>query len=193
MSYIYLNILFISWYIFKFYHCFIWSCWLLQVVLASVPDLQSGFSRELFSRWCEDKKNTIILTNRTTKGTLARQLIENSTLKQIDVEVGSSGIENVYSFAMGFPELLNQYLTCCHLLYVPGNSRTMHCGIFFKVFYLISFRFSWICYIPVSLHIPAQFFFPLVNKLGFHAIRKIWGSSIFGWIKLYLLENDDPN
>ena len=126
------------------------SCWLLQVVLASVPDLQSGFSRELFTRWCEDKKNTIILTNRTTKGTLACQLIENSTLKQIDVEVGSSGIENVNSFAMCFPELLNRYLMCCRLLYVPGNSRTMHCGILFKVFYLISFRFSWICYIPVS-------------------------------------------
>ncbi|ELK36959.1 Cleavage and polyadenylation specificity factor subunit 2 [Myotis davidii] len=48
-----------------------------KVVLASQPDLECGFSRDLFIQWCEDPKNSIILTYRTTPGTLARFLIDN--------------------------------------------------------------------------------------------------------------------
>ncbi|XP_017551173.1 cleavage and polyadenylation specificity factor subunit 2 [Pygocentrus nattereri] len=58
-----------------------------KVVLCSQPDLESGFSRELFIQWCQDSKNSIILTYRTTPGTLARYLIDNPGEKMIDLEI----------------------------------------------------------------------------------------------------------
>uniref|UniRef100_A0A673AU12 Cleavage and polyadenylation specificity factor subunit 2 n=1 Tax=Sphaeramia orbicularis TaxID=375764 RepID=A0A673AU12_9TELE len=58
-----------------------------KVVLCSQPDLESGFSRELFIQWCQDAKNSIILTYRTTPGTLARYLIDNPGEKMLDLEV----------------------------------------------------------------------------------------------------------
>lgn len=58
-----------------------------KVVLASQPDLECGFSRDLFIQWCQDSKNSIILTYRTTPGTLARFLIDNPSEKVIDIEV----------------------------------------------------------------------------------------------------------
>ncbi|XP_064621428.1 cleavage and polyadenylation specificity factor subunit 2-like [Lineus longissimus] len=58
-----------------------------KVVLASVPHMQCGFSRDLFIQWCGNPKNSIILTCRTSPGTLARQLIDNPTEKHITVEV----------------------------------------------------------------------------------------------------------
>lgn len=58
-----------------------------KVVLCSQPDLESGFSRELFIQWCQDTKNSIILTYRTTPGTLARYLIDNPGEKMLDLEV----------------------------------------------------------------------------------------------------------
>ena len=61
---------------------------MLQVVLASVPDMQSGYSRELFLQWCSNAKNCIILTNRTQPGTLSRILIDNPLLRSITLDVG---------------------------------------------------------------------------------------------------------
>ncbi|XP_037541497.1 cleavage and polyadenylation specificity factor subunit 2 [Nematolebias whitei] len=58
-----------------------------KVVLCSQPDLESGFSRELFIQMCENTKNSIILTYRTTPGTLARYLIDNPGEKMLDLEV----------------------------------------------------------------------------------------------------------
>lgn len=58
-----------------------------KVVLASVPDLQCGFSRDLFLAWCGSAKNSIILTNRTSPGTLARYLIENPQNKTVTMEI----------------------------------------------------------------------------------------------------------
>ncbi|XP_038123541.1 cleavage and polyadenylation specificity factor subunit 2 [Cyprinodon tularosa] len=58
-----------------------------KVVLCSQPDLESGFSRELFTMWCQNAKNSIILTYRTTPGTLARYLIHNPGEKMLDLEV----------------------------------------------------------------------------------------------------------
>jgi len=46
-----------------------------KVVLASMPDLESGFSRELFAQWASHPKNSIILTSRSSRGTLAHDLI----------------------------------------------------------------------------------------------------------------------
>jgi cleavage and polyadenylation specificity factor subunit 2 len=58
-----------------------------KLVLASTADLQSGFSRNLFAEWCENPKNTIIFTSRTSPDTLAAQLIENLNRKSISLEV----------------------------------------------------------------------------------------------------------
>ncbi|CAG7660639.1 unnamed protein product [Allacma fusca] len=58
-----------------------------KVVLASTPDLESGFSRELFMLWCQDSKNSLILTTKTSPGTLARILMDDPTPKLIEVEV----------------------------------------------------------------------------------------------------------
>ncbi|XP_071526675.1 probable cleavage and polyadenylation specificity factor subunit 2 isoform X2 [Panulirus ornatus] len=52
-----------------------------MVVLASFPDLESGYSRELFVQWATNPKNTIILTSRTGPDTLARRLIDNPLIR----------------------------------------------------------------------------------------------------------------
>ncbi|KAK7907649.1 hypothetical protein WMY93_016261 [Mugilogobius chulae] len=58
-----------------------------KVVLCSQPDLESGFSRDLFIQWCQNPRNSIILTYRTTPGTLARYLIDHPEEKMLDLEV----------------------------------------------------------------------------------------------------------
>ncbi|KAK4320479.1 hypothetical protein Pmani_008645 [Petrolisthes manimaculis] len=52
-----------------------------KVVLASFPDLECGYSRELFVQWATNPKNTIILTSRTGPDTLARRLIDNPQIR----------------------------------------------------------------------------------------------------------------
>lgn len=58
-----------------------------KVVLASMPDLECGFARELFLQWASDTKNSIILTSRSCKGTLARELLEKGTGREIKITV----------------------------------------------------------------------------------------------------------
>ncbi|XP_044264414.1 probable cleavage and polyadenylation specificity factor subunit 2 [Tribolium madens] len=58
-----------------------------KVVLASSPDMESGFSRELFLQWCSNRNNSIIITTRTSPGTLARDLVDNGGNRQIDLIV----------------------------------------------------------------------------------------------------------
>ncbi|KAG8232889.1 hypothetical protein J437_LFUL004759 [Ladona fulva] len=59
-----------------------------KVVLASMPDMECGFSRDLFLQWCSNPLNSIIITNRTSPGTLARQLMENGGGgRQITLEI----------------------------------------------------------------------------------------------------------
>ena len=59
-----------------------------KLVLASTADLQCGFARNLFVEWCENPKNTIILTSRSSSpDTLANQLIENLNKKSVVVEM----------------------------------------------------------------------------------------------------------
>ena len=45
------------------------------LVLASQPDLESGFARELFVAWSQNPVNNIIITQRSSSSTLASQLI----------------------------------------------------------------------------------------------------------------------
>ena len=49
-----------------------------KVVLASTPDLESGFSRLLFLQWAADPKNSIVLTSAASKGSLAHDLMTGS-------------------------------------------------------------------------------------------------------------------
>uniref|UniRef100_T1J0U4 Cleavage and polyadenylation specificity factor subunit 2 n=1 Tax=Strigamia maritima TaxID=126957 RepID=T1J0U4_STRMM len=58
-----------------------------KVVLASSPDLECGFSRDLFLQWCSNPKNSVILTTRTCPGTLARYLIDNPATRTISLEI----------------------------------------------------------------------------------------------------------
>lgn len=58
-----------------------------KVVLASSPDMESGFSRDLFLQWCSNPINSIILTTRTSPGTLARDLIENGGNRVIELQI----------------------------------------------------------------------------------------------------------
>lgn len=48
------------------------------VFMASPGMLQSGFSRELFERWCPHEKNGVIITGFAVEGTLAKKLTGNS-------------------------------------------------------------------------------------------------------------------
>ena len=56
-----------------------------KVVLASMPDLEAGFGRELFLQWGSNPRNSVILTSRTPKGTLARDLIDNGSNRKMKV------------------------------------------------------------------------------------------------------------
>ncbi|VVC44191.1 Cleavage and polyadenylation specificity factor 2, C-terminal,Metallo-beta-lactamase,Zn-dependent metallo- [Cinara cedri] len=58
-----------------------------KVVLASNADLESGFSREIFLMWASKPKNSIILTERTAPGTLARDLIDEGGDRYIKLTV----------------------------------------------------------------------------------------------------------
>lgn len=58
-----------------------------KVVLSSVADMECGFSRDLFIQWSKFKKNCIILTNRTTPGTLTQKLIDNPNFTFVNIEV----------------------------------------------------------------------------------------------------------
>lgn len=58
-----------------------------KVVLASTTDLECGFSRELFMEWCQSPRNCVVLTSRTTPGTLTRKLIENPMLRKVSLIV----------------------------------------------------------------------------------------------------------
>lgn len=55
--------------------------------MASTPDMECGFSRELFLQWCSNAQNSIIITSRTSPGTLARDLIEKGGNRNIVLEV----------------------------------------------------------------------------------------------------------
>lgn len=58
-----------------------------KVVLASMPDMECGFARDLFLQWCSNPKNSVILTSRSSPGTLGRDLIVNGGDRTIPIEV----------------------------------------------------------------------------------------------------------
>lgn len=58
-----------------------------KAVLVSVPDMECGFSRDLFVMWAPNPLNSIIFTTRTSPGTLSRHLIDNPRVSAVDMEV----------------------------------------------------------------------------------------------------------
>lgn len=58
-----------------------------KCVLASTTDMECGFARQLFVRWCSDPRNSVIITGRTSKGTLARKLIDDPSVATLNLEV----------------------------------------------------------------------------------------------------------
>lgn len=48
-----------------------------MVVLATMDDLESGFSRETFAHWAADSRNLILAVDRSLPGTLKRRLIQD--------------------------------------------------------------------------------------------------------------------
>jgi len=58
-----------------------------QAVLVSVPDLECGFSRDLFVQWATNPKNSVILTCRPSPGCLARDLIDHPKAKSVEIVV----------------------------------------------------------------------------------------------------------
>ena len=67
----------------------------LQAVLVSVPDLECGFSRDLFVHWTATPKNSVILTSRSSPGTLARFLIDNPKDTSVEMTVSEKGCGGV--------------------------------------------------------------------------------------------------
>ncbi|XP_055338680.1 cleavage and polyadenylation specificity factor subunit 2-like [Paramacrobiotus metropolitanus] len=57
-----------------------------KVVVASPPDLECGFSRNLFMDYARHAKNTIVFTYRTTVGTLAHFLIQNPRVPVLTID-----------------------------------------------------------------------------------------------------------
>ena len=57
------------------------------MVLASTSDMECGFSRDLFLQWCTNPQNSIIITSRTSPGTLARDLVENGGNRSITLDI----------------------------------------------------------------------------------------------------------
>lgn len=55
-----------------------------KVVLASMPDMESGFSRELFVLWGANPKNSIIFTKRCAPGTLGYDLVKIKTYLKVE-------------------------------------------------------------------------------------------------------------
>lgn len=50
-----------------------------SVVMASPGGLQSGFSRQLFDKWCYDKRNACIISGLAVEGTLAKTILSQPT------------------------------------------------------------------------------------------------------------------
>lgn len=55
-------------------------------VLATQPDLESGFAKDLFALWSQDPRNSIIFTQRPSPGTLGHQVL-NTPSRVIQVEI----------------------------------------------------------------------------------------------------------
>ena len=52
-----------------------------------MPDLESGFSRDLFLNWCNNSRNSVIFTSHPEPGSLGHDLIVNGTDRVVELDV----------------------------------------------------------------------------------------------------------
>lgn len=101
------------------------------VVVASPGMLQSGLSRQLFERWCSDKRNTVIIPGYSVEGTLAKK-IENEPAEvdamngqmlplKMSVHTISFSAHSDYTQTSGFIDSLRPP----HIVLVHGNKNEM--------------------------------------------------------------------
>ncbi|EPS69934.1 hypothetical protein M569_04826, partial [Genlisea aurea] len=70
------------------------------VVMASPGSLQSGLSRQLFDKWCSDKKNACLLPGYVVEGTLAKMII--SEPKEVTLASGLTAPLNMQVHYISF-------------------------------------------------------------------------------------------
>ncbi|XP_020697811.1 cleavage and polyadenylation specificity factor subunit 3-I isoform X1 [Dendrobium catenatum] len=71
-----------------------------SVVMASPSGLQSGLSRQLFDRWCTDKKNACVIPGYVVEGTLAKTIINEP--KEVTLINGLTAPLNMQVYYISF-------------------------------------------------------------------------------------------
>lgn len=71
-----------------------------SVVMASPSGLQSGLSRQLFDRWCTDKKNACVIPGYVVEGTLAKTIINEP--KEVTLFNGLTAPLNMQVYYISF-------------------------------------------------------------------------------------------
>ncbi|KAG0473312.1 hypothetical protein HPP92_014688 [Vanilla planifolia] len=71
-----------------------------SVVMASPGSLQSGLSRQLFDKWCADKKNACVLPGYVVEGTLAKTIINEP--KEVTLMNGLTAPFNMQVYYISF-------------------------------------------------------------------------------------------
>lgn len=93
------------------------------VVMASPGMLQSGLSRELFEKWCSDKRNGVVLPGYCVEGTLAKHIMSEPT------EItSSSGVSLPLNMSVSYVSSYHEYLfiTFKHFLWLYKISFSAH-------------------------------------------------------------------
>ncbi|XP_072955828.1 cleavage and polyadenylation specificity factor subunit 3-I [Typha angustifolia] len=71
-----------------------------SVVMASPSGLQSGLSRQLFDKWCSDKKNACVIPGYVVEGTLAKTIINEP--KEVTLMNGLTAPLNMQVYYISF-------------------------------------------------------------------------------------------
>ncbi|XP_073355617.1 cleavage and polyadenylation specificity factor subunit 3-I-like [Aegilops tauschii subsp. strangulata] len=71
-----------------------------SVVMASPGSLQSGLSRQLFDKWCTDKKNTCVIPGYAVAGSLAKTIITEP--RKVELANGLNATLNMQIFYISF-------------------------------------------------------------------------------------------
>uniref|UniRef100_A0A1S4C9I3 Cleavage and polyadenylation specificity factor subunit 3-I n=1 Tax=Nicotiana tabacum TaxID=4097 RepID=A0A1S4C9I3_TOBAC len=72
----------------------------MAVYMASPGSLQSGLSRQLFDKWCSDKKNACVIPGYVVEGTLAKTIINEP--KEVTLQNGLSAPLNMQVHYISF-------------------------------------------------------------------------------------------
>lgn len=101
------------------------------VMMASPGMLQSGFSRELFERWCTDRRNGVVVSGYCVEGTLAKDIL--SEPKEVESSRGGSlrlnmSVEYISFSAHADYTQNSQFIDECrpdNLFFVHGEQNEM--------------------------------------------------------------------